>query len=325
MLVGEVWLVAGQSNAFNQMDPTVMWEDYTDAYPGWKAQFECPNVRVVISTPKQAQGGQADYYQAGMDYDLKWIVCKSANESQVKKISPLAFFFGKKLSEAKGCPVGITLVGMGGTAAGFWMTSEAQARIKAIRGGDVPFGYTEPKTGENLSKYLTRFDTVAARGCVWAQGETDASVGGADRYRYSLQCLIDDWRSAAHRNNASFPVVVCSPATYGGGPNGQTPYEGNWEGEGKYSTLRLELEMAATDLLSNIGIVHAIDLAGNATKGYARALHPTQKEELAARCVCAARNLAYKENVAYRCPNPVEAYLIRARRRSSCVSRRPSP
>ena len=295
VLVGEVWLVGGQSNAFNMMDPGVMSGDYQTAYPLWKAQFNCPNVRVVISTPTQACGGVNDYYKANTSQNLRWIPCMKPNEPDIKKVSPLAFFFGKKLSEYKNCPVGILLAGNGGTPIGCHMTTEAKNRGKALTGSTVNEGGKS-----NFSACYSRLDTIAARGAIWAQGETDSERGGS-KYRFLLQALFEDWRSASHRNDPDFPVLIYGLANFD---------NIEYETQNKYPRIRWEQEKAIEDgLVPYAGVFHSIDLSGSMQKGYAKSVHPDQKPELAERALLAARNVAYGENIAYRCPNPTEAYF----------------
>ena len=297
VLVGEVWFVTGQSNAFNPMDGNVMAADYGKAYPVWKEEFECPNLRVVISTPKTAQGGVSDYYEASPSQDLQWIVCQKSNEDNVKKISPLAFFFGKKLSEYKNCPVGIALVGMGGTAIGWHMTDAGKALAKKYYGGD--FVYCD---GFNLSDCYTRTDTIAARGAIWAQGCGDASKpGGGGGYRHLLRGFVEDWRN--RRNEPNFPILVYGLANY----DNESQAGGEW----RFPRIRWEQEKAVSDgLIAPAAVFHTIDLSGSATKGYAKSIHPDQKQEAADRALLAARNLVYGESeVAYRCPNPTEAHF----------------
>lgn len=296
VLVGEVWFVAGQSNAFNMMDPQVMNQDYATAYPSWKAQFECPNLRVVISTPTQNAGGMSDYYKAAPSQPLRWIVCRSSNESDVKKISPLAFFFGKKLSAYKNCPVGIVLVGKGGTPIGYHMTAEASALAKQYYGGDYTFG-DGFSNNLNFSDCYTRTDTVAARGVVWAEGESVGGVGGT-KYRFLLRAFVENWRS--RRNDANFPFIIYGLANIDDSFN---------EGPKKWPRIRWEQEMAVAGLIPHTALFHAIDLSGSKQKGYAKSIHPDQKPELADRALLAARNLVYGENVAYRCPYPIEAHF----------------
>ena len=294
VLVGEVWFVAGQSNAFNMMDGDVMTADYKVAYPVWKEQFDCPNVRVVISTPTQAAGGVSDYYAAAPSQPLNWIVCLKSNEANVKKISPLAFFFGKKLAAQKSCPVGIVLIGKGGTPIGYHLTAEGSALAKQYFGGDYDYG-DGVNLGLNFSACYTRTDTIAARGVIWAQGET----GGGRKYRHLLRALVENWRSRRSQND--LPFLIYSFANFDS--------ESDAEGEGKWPRVRWEQEKAVAELIPNAAVFHAIDLSGSSQKGYAKAIHPDQNPELAERALLAARNLAYGENVAYRCPYPTQAYF----------------
>ena len=120
VLVGEVWLVAGQSNAYNSMD----FNEYSEAFDGWMSDINYPNIRVAISSPQSGAG-------FSLSDPLVWQQCTTANRAKVAKISPLAFFFAKELHKGRNVPVGITLAGMGATAIGYFMTPEAIAAAKA--------------------------------------------------------------------------------------------------------------------------------------------------------------------------------------------------
>ena len=292
VLVGEVWLVAGQSNAYNSMD----FNEYGGAFEEWMSDINYPNIRVAISSPQSGAG-------FSLSDPLVWQQCTTANRAKVAKISPLAFFFAKELYKGRNVPVGITLAGMGATAIGYFMTPEAIAAAKAA-------GKTPGWGNGEYAAYITRFDTVAARGAVWYQGETDAIIGSGSGYGKLLTALIEDWRQ--RRGDQNFPVIVCGFANFAGtdkSASGGSAYDGNYEGDYKNSTVRQEQEMVAQDL-NNVVVYQNVDLSGNRLKGYARAEHPDQKPESARRAYLAALNLAYgQSSVRYRCPYPTEAYF----------------
>ena len=306
VLVGEVWLVSGQSNAFNPMN----FSEYDDMVDTWKAELndsDISKLRILVSASERTvSNGKLVSGTGSATGPLSWVVCSKDNWEEMQWVSPLAFLFGKQLLKGKNVPVGITLSGRGATGIGAFMTDTAYAAAKAANGGnDIPWGYGTV----HVSDFITRLDGLAARGAIWSQGEAEAIVGGANNYRRSLKILIDDWRSSAHRNDSKFPVILCSTATFAGRKSAEGDYSGNYEGDYKSSATRWEQETyAASDPYA--AVVHAIDLSGNKKFGYACAEHPDQKAELAERCYKAARNLAYGETgVAYRCPYPTEAFF----------------
>lgn len=293
VLVGEVWLVSGQSNAYNSMD----FSDYSPKLSEWMSDINYPQIRVATSQMNMPSTGYfaspSDPARGDISIPLRWEICSPANQANVQKISPLAFFFAKELHKGKNVPVGITVAGFGATWIGQWMTPEALAAAKVENGGG------DPACPNSIhAPHLTRFDTVAARGAIWFQGESDANTGGAGRYKACLRALINDWRAPTHRNNSNFPVFVVGLTNYKGiGQDAQTP------------GLRIAQELAAASL-SNVACIPAIDLAGNTLKGYGMAEHPDQKPELAARLYRAARAVVYGESsLSYRCPYPTGAYF----------------
>lgn len=288
VLVGEVWMVAGQSNAYLPMT----FSEYAGVYSTWMSDVNYPDIRFVISSPDAAYATTKD---------LVWQKCD--NGTTVSKMSPLAFFFAKELHKGRGVPVGITMAGLGASAIGFWMTPAAIAAAKAA-GKSPGWGSSE------YAPCISRYDTIATKGAIWYQGEADAIIGSASGYGKLLTALIEDWRSC--RGDPNFPVIVCSFANYAGTDHtaeGKSLYQDNYEGDYKSSTSRQEQEMVAQEL-NNVVVVHNVDLSGNTLKGYARAEHPDQKDLSGQRCYKAALNLAYGQtDVRYRCPYPDEAYF----------------
>lgn len=112
VLVGEVWLCAGQSNMVWRMNATEDFETF-------RADAERPTIRmftaalVASETPRD-------------DVDGAWVVC---TPETVGKFSGAAYHFGRCLSEALDVPIGLMNVSWGGSRAEAWIGPERLASV----------------------------------------------------------------------------------------------------------------------------------------------------------------------------------------------------
>ena len=118
ILIGDVWLVSGQSNMEYQLgydDATYAKEMEEVNYPQIR-QFKVPN-RPVLDGPK-------DDLTAG---SWKW-----ANPKDIRAFSAVAYFFAKKLYENYHIPIGIINSSVGGTPLEAWTSEEGLKDFPAI-------------------------------------------------------------------------------------------------------------------------------------------------------------------------------------------------
>ena len=118
ILIGDVWLVSGQSNMEYQLgydDATYAKEMEEVNYPQIR-QFKVPN-RPVLEGPK-------DDLTAG---SWKW-----ANPKDIRPFSAVAYFFAKKLYEKYHIPIGIINSSVGGTPLEAWTSEEGLKDFPAI-------------------------------------------------------------------------------------------------------------------------------------------------------------------------------------------------
>lgn len=118
VLVGEVWLGSGQSNM-------EMWVgDVPGGYGGvkdWQAEVakaDLPRLRLFDVANRISSRPEVDVEGA-------W---KVATPDTVARFSATAFFFGRKLHEELGVPIGLVTADWGGTPAEAWMTEDAIER-----------------------------------------------------------------------------------------------------------------------------------------------------------------------------------------------------
>jgi sialate O-acetylesterase len=117
LLVGEVWLASGQSNMewpISRSRP----EDQAAAAAG-----PLPLLR-VLTVPKKLSAYRLD------DFDGRW---QPATPDSVRHFSAVAYFFGRRLTEELGVPVGMIHSSWGGSRIEPWLADEGLADIPDLR------------------------------------------------------------------------------------------------------------------------------------------------------------------------------------------------
>ena len=169
VLVGEVWLCAGQSNMAGRF--------------GDKNPFPAKYDKKKIS---------------GMRYNGKgnkgW---DSIDVKSAKSLSRVAFHFGVKLYEELNIPIGLITRHNGGTPMQSWMNKAdaERARIEL----NIPKGWREEDKKQRTPGFqyedkLKEVIPYAIRGAVWYQGERNAKSNTAWEYDKITVHFLDSWR-----------------------------------------------------------------------------------------------------------------------------------
>ncbi|HER07360.1 MAG TPA: sialate O-acetylesterase [Bacteroides sp.] len=110
ILVGDVWLCAGQSNMVHYMAL------HSERYAEEIAQAGDPEIRqFLVPSATSLEGPQEDL--AGGSW-------KSANPDDIMRFSVVAYFFARNLHETYGVPIGIINASVGGTPIEAWTSAE---------------------------------------------------------------------------------------------------------------------------------------------------------------------------------------------------------
>jgi sialate O-acetylesterase len=111
ILIGDVWVCSGQSNMelpMYRVRPLYEAEIHSAYYPSIR-YFNVPQ-RYNFNEPQE-------------DFDTgRW---QHINPDNVRNFSAVAYFFGKKLYETYGVPIGLLHTSLGGSPAEAWMSEEA--------------------------------------------------------------------------------------------------------------------------------------------------------------------------------------------------------
>jgi len=156
VLVGEVWMCAGQSNMNNGFDSA-------DTAPKERPLTNYPQLREFHVTTKSAIHPVAD-----LGYDVKrggyWRVC---SPSSVGYFGAVSYFFGRDVHKATGVPVGLIRAAIGGTAAQWWTSLEGLQKEPSLSGYVDQYSKEVPGYDEEAAKYPQKMAEFQAKYKEW--------------------------------------------------------------------------------------------------------------------------------------------------------------
>ena len=265
ILVGDVWLCAGQSNmqawvAGTDIEPLVagaavdsirvfLVDVTATAQPQTRFRQGQPPVMVAVQREKMDE------------YGLKWTVSSVAD---ARWFSAVTYAFGRALHARTGVPVGLITAALGGTRAQAWTPREALETEPSLRSLAAQ---PAAEMGDNArpsglyNGSIAPLQPFAIAGVVWYQGESDAdNFEQARQYQTLLPALIQGWRRAWKRD---VPFLIVQLPAFGNAQS--TPTDAPW------AWLR-EAQLNTVKRLDQTGLVVSIDT------GSTDNLHPPTKK-----------------------------------------------
>ena len=190
VLIGDVWIVSGQSNAeFMFKEMTVYYKDYENLVS------ENDNIRLFRQEYRDIQ----DHFVIDMEQsdvinpDYHWT---KTTLDTVNDFSAAGYCFVKKLAENTDIPQGIVMSCLGGRGINFFMDS-ATLGSYAIYGGD-----------NSVYKYLLApLKHLIFQGVLFYQGESDNEYNKA--YAMLVSACVEGWRKAWD-SDFSFYNIQCT-------------------------------------------------------------------------------------------------------------------
>lgn len=305
VLVGEVWLAAGQSN--------MEWPlSASDGAKVAVAAANHPGIR-LLHLEGAARGGSGKYTPAQLErltderfFTGQWRACSPKTAAP---FSAVGYYFALKLHQELGVPVGVIDVAIGGTPAEAWISREGLSShpqlAELVKGNwlDNPHlgAWCRGRARSNLSRALAEDDTIpgddlgpnhsfkptfcwssgveplvptAIRGVLWYQGESNAQEAWrVQQHNQLFPLLVSDWRKRWGRSN--LPVLFV-----------QLPSMGRphwpWFREGQRRTLAQ---------IPNTGMAVTIDV------GHPTNVHPTNKRPVGERLARWALAKTYRQAI----------------------------
>ena len=263
ILIGEVWLCAGQSNMEMQMK-------------GFKGQ-------PVEGTPEELlqcgdtllrlfYAARAPRLTPANDLAGHW---SEANAESVRNFSATAYYFGRALRRTLGVPVGLVCTSYGGSACEAWMKAEWLHAYPQVQ---------QHITDDDVKRLQQRCPTAlyngqlhpligyGMRGAIWYQGEDN--VPRYSYYASLLKTMVEGWRKEWQLGD--FPFYYCQIA----------PYDYSLIGWGCSHLLR-EQQLKAESMIGNARMAVLMDV------GLKYGIHPRKKRQAGERLALLALSNTY--------------------------------
>ena len=316
VLVGEVWLAAGQSNMqLSVNDVTNAWKE--------KVTANFPQIRMFTVSRHPAVTPQTNC-------DGQWVIC---SPKTVGNFSAAAYFFARELHQNLEEPVGMIHASWGATPIETWTSMPRmegpefepvfkpwqekmrvpydaslaeQQYVKALtiwtnraevlksHGKNVPpppklMG--DPRLDKNypanlFNGMIAPIIGYAIRGAIWYQGENNAGSDFPQLYSVQLPLLIQDWRK--RWDEGDFPFAWVQLPNFQAGKNQRS--DNNW------SLVREAMLRTLSE--TNTGMAITIDV------GDPKNIHPKNKQAVGHRLALWALAKVYGKNLPYSGPLP---------------------
>ena len=258
VVVGEVWIAAGQSNMEYSMRRHKAF--VAPAHGVDSSQIEMrkpanPMIRVYVSARK----GQKPWAEA-------------SGES-LPQVSTVGYYFAKSLQQALGVPVGIVTAALGGTRIETWTPREAYEASPVFAGEIAKSGKIDGwGTGGWYSTFVAPLVPMAVRGFLWYQGENNCGIGDR-RYAEKFKVMTGWWRNAFGADGAPFYYVLLAPHVYS-----DRMHRGGRPQTAEALPLFRQQQIEAHDMVANSDYVSVSDLVDDIHD-----IHPSYKWTVGAR------------------------------------------
>lgn len=287
VLVGEVWVLSGQSN--------MEWNLTANGETNAIARADYPWLRTfTIGWPfgTQAQPN-LDVYRTSPASDAtapgtQWSVISPANAGHIYTVG---FYFAESLRRALGAgvPIGLIQAAVGSTSGECWVGKATRDANPALQYIGTEVWPTPPTNPWFVDKYIMYHAMIAPlqpygmRGVLWYQGEGNTYQGEPNggpnlaRYRDLLTGLIEGWRR--DWNQGSFPFFLVQLPKYGA-------TKVSWD---SWERVR-EAQLQVSQSVPNTGLAISID-TGSADP------HPLDKQPIGERLARLARANVHGEAI----------------------------
>ncbi|HJN17775.1 MAG TPA: sialate O-acetylesterase [Armatimonadota bacterium] len=270
VLVGEVWVAAGQSNMWY---PLQMMSNHGEHKEAFDALEHVKVFRAAIAL-RADQWDKLDYARA-------------------MGTSAIADYFARDLAEAyPGVPIAIVDTSVGATWAESWMSKETLDAYNADPAHEQKITMDGTDYGGNpdfqptrwYEGIITKVIPFAVRGVIWYQGEGNAAKPA--QHSTLLPALIAQWRRDFERPD--MPFLICQLPPF----HPRAP----WDPRDQVWAYFRESQLRIWQAVPNTGMVVAPEC------GAVGNIHSTHKDEFGERLALAARAIAYGEDIVYSGP-----------------------
>ena len=267
VMVGEVWLCAGESN--------MRWPvgKVLNASREIEKSLDSPNIRLFSPKEKTSRLPLGHFEEV-----TGWGVC---SPETVKDFSGVGYFFARELKKNfPDVPIGLIMSAHDSTPCEAWASHdglEAVPRFKPMLEYWDSRDDESPQRPDGLfNAMIAPLQDVQIRGVLWYQGESNNGRG--EQYAKLFPTLIADWRQFFNRPEMPFYFVQPAPFRY----EQKTPESLPELWDAQLKTL---------DQCKHIGMVVTSDIAD------VNDMHPKNKQEVGRRLALLALHNVYRDRL----------------------------
>jgi len=249
ILLGEVWLAAGQSNM------AIPIQGYKDqpvngAHDILENAGDEP-IR-LYNIPNSSQPEPIDSCGG------KWMPATSEN---VQVFSAVGYLFAKHLQQKLKVPVGVIISAWGGSWIESWINREAIIAFPdAVTRSTLETNEPNQRASQLYNGMIAPITNYSIKGIIWYQGESN--IVNYKGYDTLMKAMVSGWRNKFEQGIFPFYFVQIAPYDYGIEKN---------------SAFLREEQSKAMGLIPNSGMITTIDL------GEKNCVHPAEKNIVAKR------------------------------------------
>ncbi|MFT3751808.1 MAG: sialate O-acetylesterase [Paludibacter sp.] len=201
IVVGEVWLCAGQSNMQYRMKLLTQFARPIRGENLAELELKKPQNPMIRVFNKNRDNKPSAWFMA--------------DSTSLENTSAAGYFFGKDIQSRLNVPVGIITSAIGGTRIEGWTPATAYEK-SAIFAPQLQTDSAKINGHEAGTFYKNMIEPLipfAVKGFLWYQGENNCGI--SDRqYAEKYQVMVDCWLSVFRLPNAPFYNVLLAPHIY---------------------------------------------------------------------------------------------------------------
>ena len=286
VLIGEVWLASGQSNM----------EMPLHGFQGCPVENSALHILESIRYKGRLHFSTVAFSPHPEEVDTVTAVWQDCMPQTARDFCAAGYFFGIRLTEALGCPVGIINSSLGATRVEGWTPPSI---VRTYPGEDLTsetyLGAHLVRPSYNVNRALPSvfyngmihpLEPYTIRGFLWYQAE--ANINSPEVYTERFVRMVQSWRERWGLGDLPFYYVeIC-------------PYDYYWARDKATAALMREAQLRASEMLPHMGMVCTNDLV----KDYEYwQIHPCMKKEVGDRlCLWALGDTYAMPGIDYRYP-----------------------
>lgn len=199
ILVGDVWIISGQSNAELTIN-SVLTE-----YPTIRKDFN-PDSKVRLFMQARANAIAKAEYMASPQQDVIVSSWKWRKEGATTvNFSALGYFFASELSARSDMPIGIIMTASGGSPLAELMPKELADSLNYANTTD------KSPVGGMYNALMAPFQKMSIKGMIFYQGESEQGI--PEKYPALMKAYVEELRKRFDKN---FPFYYVQLSSHGG-------------------------------------------------------------------------------------------------------------